>query len=51
MPGMGAMGAGGARGAGDNDSEHAIPGYLVDAGNGSELIGDLPLVAPPVLGG
>ena len=51
MPGMGAMGAGGARGAGDNDSEHAIPGYLVDVGNGSELIGDLPLVAPPVLGG
>lgn len=49
MPGMGAMG--GARGAGDNDGEHATPGYLVDVSNGSELIGDLPLVAPPVLGG
>ncbi|OZF49974.1 PPE domain-containing protein [Rhodococcus sp. 14-1411-2a] len=51
MPGMGAMGAAGARGAGDNDGEHAVPGYLVDVSNGSELIGDLPLVAPPVLGG
>lgn len=51
MPGMGAMGAAGARGAGDNDGEHATPGYLVDVSNGSELIGDLPLVAPPVLGG
>ncbi|WP_415971671.1 hypothetical protein [Rhodococcus sp. 077-4] len=51
MPGMGAMGGAGARGAGDNDSEHATPGYLVDVSNGSELIGDLPLVAPPVLGG
>jgi hypothetical protein len=49
MPGMGAMG--GARGAGDNDGEHSTPGYLVDVSNGSELIGDLPLVAPPVLGG
>lgn len=51
MPGMGAMGAAGARGAGDNDGDHATPGYLVDVSNGSELIGDLPLVAPPVLGG
>ncbi|MCJ0892537.1 hypothetical protein [Rhodococcus sp. ARC_M5] len=51
MPGMGAMGGAGARGAGDNDGEHATPGYLVDVSNGSELIGDLPLVAPPVLGG
>ncbi|OZE82505.1 PPE domain-containing protein [Rhodococcoides fascians A21d2] len=50
-PGMGGMGAGGARGAGDNDTDHATPGYLVDVGNGSELIGELPLVAPPVLGG
>jgi hypothetical protein len=49
MPGMGAMG--GARSAGDNDGDHATPGYLVDVSNGSELIGDLPLVAPPVLGG
>ncbi|MCZ4517346.1 hypothetical protein O4220_02390 [Rhodococcus ruber] len=51
MPGMGGMGAGGARGSGDNDTDHATPGYLVDVSNGSELIGDLPLVAPPVLGG
>lgn len=51
LPGMGGVGAGGARGAGDNDGEHATPGYLVDVSNGSELIGELPLVAPPVLGG
>ncbi|MFI8566274.1 hypothetical protein ACIGGF_06900 [Rhodococcus sp. NPDC078407] len=50
-PGMGGMGAGGARGGGDNDTDHTTPGYLVDVSNGSELIGDLPLVAPPVLGG
>ncbi|MDI9929025.1 PPE domain-containing protein [Rhodococcus sp. IEGM 1354] len=51
MPGVGGMGAAGGRGTGDNDGEHATPGYLIDVGNGSELIGDLPLVAPPVLGG
>jgi hypothetical protein len=51
MPGVGGMGAAGGRGTGDNDGEHTTPGYLIDVGNGSELIGDLPLVAPPVLGG
>lgn len=51
MPGMGGMGPAGARGAGDHDSEHTTPGYLVDVSNGNDLIGDLPLVAPPVLGG
>ncbi|MFC7451232.1 PPE domain-containing protein [Rhodococcus daqingensis] len=50
-PGMGAMAPGGARGGGDEDTEHRTPGYLVSVQNGSELIGDLPKVAPPVLGG
>jgi uncharacterized protein YukE len=34
----------------DNGSEHRMPSYLVSAGNTSELIGELPLVAPPVIG-
>ncbi|MDT5094148.1 MAG: hypothetical protein QOH60_3511 [Mycobacterium sp.] len=34
----------------DSGSEHRIPSYLVSAGNTSELIGELPLVAPPVIG-
>ncbi|RVW05978.1 PPE domain-containing protein [Rhodococcus spongiicola] len=40
----------GARGRGDDDNEHKTPGYLVDVDNGNELIGQLPLAAPPVLG-
>ncbi|MFD4182878.1 WXG100 family type VII secretion target [Rhodococcus sp. NPDC058514] len=50
-PGMGAMAPGGARSGGDDDTEHKTPGYLISVQNGSELIGDLPKVAPPVLGG
>ncbi|NKS24617.1 hypothetical protein GS505_01825 [Rhodococcus hoagii] len=46
MPGAGA----GARGRGDDDAEHRTPGYLVNVDNGSELIGNLPLAAPPVIG-
>ncbi len=48
-PGMGMLPA--ARGAGrDDESEHSTPGYLVTADNGTELVGNLPRVAPPVLG-
>ncbi|WP_072805048.1 PPE domain-containing protein [Rhodococcoides yunnanense] len=50
-PGMGAMGPGAGRGGpGGGDDVHKTPGYLIDAVNGDELIGTLPLVAPPVLG-
>lgn len=53
-PGMGGMGGmappGGRGGAGGGDDVHQTPGYLIDAVNGDELIGTLPLVAPPVLG-
>jgi hypothetical protein len=34
----------------DVGGEHRVPSYLVSAGNTSELIGELPLVAPPVIG-
>lgn len=48
-PGMGMAPA--ARGAGrDDDIEHTTPGYLVTVDNGNAIVGDLPLVAPPVLG-
>ncbi len=48
MAGAGMVPAG-ARGR-DDDVEHATPGYLVTVDNGNDLIGTLPLVAPPVLG-
>lgn len=51
--GMGAMGGGmaGGRGqSGSDDATHETPGYLVNIDNGNELIGDLPMVTPPVLG-
>ncbi|MFD1811827.1 hypothetical protein [Rhodococcus gannanensis] len=48
-PGAGMPGAG-ARGGGDDDTEHNTPGYLVNIDNGNELVGSIPLVAPPVLG-
>lgn len=34
----------------DGGGEHRTPKYLISAGNSNELIGDLPLVAPPVIG-
>lgn len=46
----GMMPGAGARGRGDDDAEHKTPGYLVNVDNGSELIGNLPLAAPPVIG-
>ncbi|WP_245813967.1 hypothetical protein [Rhodococcus marinonascens] len=52
--GMGAMGMGGmgaARGQGDDNKEHQTPDYLINIDNGNELIGTLPPVAPPVIGG
>ncbi len=35
---------------GDDGAEHRTPRYLISAGNTNELIGELPLVAPPVIG-
>jgi hypothetical protein len=34
----------------DEGGEHRAPRYLISAGNANELIGELPLVAPPVIG-
>ncbi|MCX5042275.1 hypothetical protein OG921_03590 [Aldersonia sp. NBC_00410] len=49
--GMGGMAGGhGARGKGDEDKEHRSPGYLVTVDNGKELIGEMPKIAPPVIG-
>lgn len=50
MGGMGGMAPAAGRGGGGDDDVHKTPGYLIDAVNGDELIGSLPLVAPPVLG-
>jgi hypothetical protein len=42
---------GGGRGAkGGEDAEHQTATYLVNEDNGSEIVGDLPLTAPPVIG-
>ena len=57
MRGTGPMGGGmmgGAPGAargGGEDKEHKTPDYLITLDNGNELIGTLPLVSPPVIGG
>ncbi|MBY6539943.1 hypothetical protein HQ325_14790 [Rhodococcus sp. BP-349] len=40
----------GSRAGGDQDGEHTTAGYLVTADNGDRLVGELPLVAPPVIG-
>jgi hypothetical protein len=34
----------------DQGGEHRVASYLISAGNTNELIGELPLVAPPVIG-
>jgi len=48
--GTGMMGAP-ARGAGGGDDlEHNTPSYLITQEHGSEIVGALPLVAPPVIG-
>lgn len=46
----GMMPGAGARGRSDSDSEHKTPGYLLTVDNGNDLIGRLPLAAPPVIG-
>jgi hypothetical protein len=48
MAPMGAMGAG--RGAGASDDQHDTADYLVTELNGNRIIGDIPDVAPAVLG-
>jgi hypothetical protein len=35
----------------DDVSPRRTPGYLISIDNGNELIGPLPKVAPPVIGG
>ncbi|MFD4181398.1 hypothetical protein [Rhodococcus sp. NPDC058514] len=47
----GGMAPGGARANGDDDTEHRTPSYLINVDNGNELVGTLPKVAPPVIGG
>ncbi|KOV82699.1 PPE domain-containing protein [Nocardia sp. NRRL S-836] len=49
--GMGGMGGHGAKGQGDEDKEHKSADYLVTEENTNELIGDMPMVAPPTIGG
>jgi hypothetical protein len=48
MAPMGAAGAG--KGAGASDDQHETADYLVTELNGSQIIGEIPDVAPPVLG-
>lgn len=50
---MGPMGGAGAaaRGAGSSESGHDVPDYLVTEDHGHEVIGEVPDVAPAVLGG
>lgn len=49
-PPMGMPMAGRGAGAGQDDTEHQTPSYLINVENGNELIGDLAPVAPPVIG-
>ncbi|MFI6097555.1 PPE domain-containing protein [Lentzea sp. NPDC051213] len=49
--GMGGMGGAGAKGQGDEDSEHKTADYLITEENTNEIIGDMPMVAPPTIGG
>ncbi|GDY33096.1 hypothetical protein [Gandjariella thermophila] len=44
------MGAGGRGGRGEEDKEHRAASYLSSEDNGNEIVGDLPLTAPPVIG-
>ena len=48
---MGGIAPHGARGKGEDDKEHKTAAYLVNVENANELIGDMPRVAPPVIGG
>ncbi|MFS8103602.1 hypothetical protein LFM09_41415 [Lentzea alba] len=49
--GMGGMGGQGAKGQGEEDGEHKMADYLVTEENTNEIIGDMPMVAPPTIGG
>ncbi|SDG18056.1 Uncharacterized conserved protein YukE [Lentzea fradiae] len=49
--GMGGMGGHGQKGQGEDDLEHKSADYLVNEENTNEIIGDMPLVAPPTIGG
>jgi hypothetical protein len=49
-PGAGGMGAGGRGGRGEEDREHRSAAYLVSEDNGNEIVGNIPLTAPPVIG-
>ncbi|KXP11883.1 hypothetical protein AXK60_24495 [Tsukamurella pseudospumae] len=42
--------AGGAGQRGQGDGRHRVPAYLIDRRNGEELVGDMPLVGPGVIG-
>jgi hypothetical protein len=46
----GGMGGGRGGGKGEEDFEHNTPSYLITEENGSELVGELPKVAPAVIG-
>jgi uncharacterized protein YukE len=49
--GMGGMGGHGQEGEGEDDIEHKSADYLVTEENTNEIIGDMPMVAPPTIGG
>ncbi|MGH3625538.1 MAG: PPE domain-containing protein, partial [Sciscionella sp.] len=48
--GPGGMPLGGRGGKGGDDEEHQLASYLVTEDNGSEIVGDVPMTAPPVIG-
>ncbi|CAM3133760.1 PPE domain-containing protein [Prescottella defluvii] len=50
-PGAMTSGASGARSGYDDSVDRDTPGYLVDAVRGDGIVGDLPMVAPAVIGG
>ncbi|MEU3648740.1 hypothetical protein AB0E59_35570 [Lentzea sp. NPDC034063] len=49
--GMGGMGGQGQKGQGEDDLEHKSADYLITEENTNEIIGDMPMVAPPTIGG
>ncbi|MCP2249109.1 PPE domain-containing protein [Lentzea aerocolonigenes] len=49
--GAGGMGGHGQKGQGEDDLEHKSADYLITEENTNEIIGDMPMVAPPTIGG
>ncbi|MEU0884205.1 WXG100 family type VII secretion target [Lentzea sp. NPDC005914] len=49
--GAGGMGGHGQKGQGEDDLEHKSADYLINEENTNEIIGDMPMVAPPTIGG